>query len=229
MMHPIWLAMTLFAAQTPAVPQPQQTVVIPLKHASAVDLDRLLLGADRNARRTLQDLSAWSILTNRNAVAITGAPETIAEVVRLVPLVDVPAIEIKVRVRVIPLDEMLTEQKLERESGQLIFRPNLRRADGVAPLLEFETTVLNGSALRLTGQAAGAREALSVVPRLNKDGTLMMSVEPGPFPFSDRRTFVGGPQWYVFRSMGPENALGITLGGSPGNAVILQASVLPAR
>jgi hypothetical protein len=210
---------TLFAlaAMLTALPAhaADRSEVIPLSYLQAAELDQFLanggsqtgpfgggpalgargLGGNKNRSFIPSGIQAWAVDERKNALTVTGDEEAIEQLKRIVRLLDIPARQIRMTVRLVELDR--TDARALRERPEAATREGvtiltLTKPADVKPLQErpallaSQLQVSNNRMLhlRLPAAAGEARHA-SLIPRVNGDGAITLiatALLPGAAP-----------------------------------------------
>jgi hypothetical protein len=199
-MRTYWLTpIMLLAAMLPAA---ANSVIIPLHHLSAAEVERRLL--PHEARAQLQEaqavleqrvlvpegVTAWTVDERRNALEVTGFDEGIQSLRHIIQLLDVPPPQVRLSVRVLPLvDGGLTGLTAEpmppgvprgqaTEFAATASRDQLAVLERQAAFTSFEMTVSGNHALHLLWNKGLDSTAVpaTVTPRVNSDGTVTLYV-----------------------------------------------------
>lgn len=210
---------TLFALAAMLIALPahaaDRSEVIPLSYLQAAELDQFLanggsqtgpfgggsglrakgLGGKDAPSLIPSGIQAWAVDERKNALTVTGDEEAIEQLKRIVRLLDIPARQIRMTVRLVELDP--ADAKTLRE------RPDAATRDGVTTLtltkpadvqplqerpalLASELQVSNNRMLHLRiPAAAGDARRASLVPRVNGDGSITLvatALLPGAAP-----------------------------------------------
>src|SRR4051812_19236093 len=109
-----WLPLTLLLASPSWAAD--KTVLIPLHHVPAIEVERRLTGGVQRSRLSGapgdQDFTslvppgiiAWTADERRNSLSVTGSEEGIGSLTRIIELIDVPARHVRLSVRAVRLD-----------------------------------------------------------------------------------------------------------------------------
>lgn len=198
-----------FAATLVAIPAhaADRTEIIPLAFISAPELDTFLTGGDHRVQydsgkgtqvaaqgtgglggKSAQNLipkgiSAWAADARKNTLSVTGSDEAIDQLKQIVRLLDIPARQVRMTVRLVELDAVT--------AAALRKHPEVVDRDGVATVMLAKaedrkllnarpvvfSTELNVSNnrmlhLRIPGAAAEEAQSASLIPRVNGDGSI---------------------------------------------------------
>jgi hypothetical protein len=206
-MRALWLPLTLLLASSARAAE--KTVLIPLHHVQASMFERYLMpgeersafpgGVVRGQSHSLvpDEITAWTIDARRNALSVTGSEDGIADLKRIIELIDVPTGRVRLSVKVVRLDPQdMNHLNTERLPPLL---PGGEPTDFVAALTEpqaasfgsrealaaAELTVASNFPLHFAwpGNANQRSQPTEVLPRVNGDGTVTLySPRSGPSP-----------------------------------------------
>jgi len=183
-MYALWTLLALLPP--PAGLAADRTETIPLRCASAVQLDRMLRPGAADSL-VPSGLVAITLDPQGNTLTVSGSDESIQEFKNLVRLLDVPAKRIRLSARFIPLDgAAIQELKLPVDAAApLSGSPYLVGAPSANQLAllakresagETDLAVSNNTTLRLRSRATEGRLTTfaEVIPRLNGDGSVTL-------------------------------------------------------
>jgi hypothetical protein len=195
-----WLPpVVLLAASLPAA---ADSILIPLHHLSATEIERRLLPGDGHTPApsgwVAQEergmvpagVTAWTVDERRNAFEVVGSDQGIQSFRQIIQLLDVPAPQVRLSVRVLLLvggglpgltaDPLLPAMpgRQPSEFAAAATRDQLAVLERQAALMSSEMTVTSNRPLHLLwgkGQDQPAVPA-TVMPRVNGDGTVSLYI-----------------------------------------------------
>ena len=192
----------LLAASLVATPvlAADRTEVIPLAFLSATELDQFMTsdtigtgvgglrrgkGIDGKDRLDLmpKGISAWAVDARKNAVSVSGSDEAIDQLKKIVRLLDIPARQIRISVRLVelsPAGAAALRARPDAVAGEGVTSATLTSPEDRKPLeglpALFTTTlqVSNNRKLHLRVPSAAGEDSrrASLVPRVNGDGSI---------------------------------------------------------
>ncbi len=182
---------------TPALAA-DRTETIPLRFVRAAEVQEMFLPEERAAgtgglgavkTAAPEGLVAWTANDATNSLTVTGSPQAIAAVKKIVRLVDVPARQIHLDVRVLRLDAAGRKQLDELippvkdphpemlRSTALVGKQIEQVTSGAKVLAAAELPTANQHPfhLRWTEAAGEPAKHLALTPRLNGDGSINLT------------------------------------------------------
>lgn len=175
-----------------------RTETIPLRFVRAAEVERMLLPEERPAGGgglggskglAPEGLVAWTANDAKNALTVTGSPQAIDALKKIVRLIDIPARQIHLEVRVLrldaagrkQLDELLPPVKFphpETLRSAALVGKQIEQVTGGAKVLaaaELPTANQHPFHVRWTEAAGEPAKHLALTPRLNGDGSLTLT------------------------------------------------------
>jgi len=245
-MHTHWLPLVVLLA-TP-FREAADTVLVPLHHLPVTEVERQLLPGEEHAplpgalaaraERGLipAGVTAWTADERRNAFEVTGTDEGIQSFRQIIRLLDVPARQVRLSLRVLPLVAGSlhglsavpvppgTPGWHPSDSFAMANRDQLAVLERQAALSSSEMTVTSSHPLHLLwGEPQNHPPApATVLPRVNGDGTVTLLLSP-PGPSSAGREGV-----MVLRHVAPGQGA-VVLSRTLGAVLVVEVrEVLPA-
>jgi hypothetical protein len=222
-----------------------KTVLIPLHHVPAGEVERSLTrGALPSwiARTPIEQegvsliptgITAWTVDERRNALSVTGSEAGIRSLTRIIDLIDVPARNVRLSVKVVRLEardvdrlkgDPLPTPMAGAEPGEFPVAPSREQVatlEARGALATTELTVANNRPLHLAWPGNQNQPPLpaTVMPRVNADGTVTLYLQRAGVSAAEMP--VAG-QTIVMRRVAPGQTV-VVLSPRLGTALLLTA------